>query len=71
MSDIGFGKLLLQKLSQNVLFGLQTRVECLLLCLPKIDLTFAPTGVWATLVPTGGGYPPPEISKTKQARDKR
>ena len=35
-------------------------------------LTLAPTGARATLVPTGGGNaPPPEISETKQARDKR
>ena len=35
-------------------------------------LTLAPTGVRATLVPTGGAdNRPPEISKTKQARDKQ
>ena len=39
---------------------------------PRYSLTLAPTGVRATLVPTGGAdNRPPEISKTKQARDKR
>ena len=40
---------------------------------PEIALILAPTGVRATLVPTGGGADnrPLEISKTKQARDKR
>ena len=35
-------------------------------------LTRAPTGVWATLVPTGGGVYNllPEISKAKHGRDK-
>ena len=37
-----------------------------------VPLTLAPTGVRATLVPTGGAdNRPPEISKTKQARDTR
>ena len=36
------------------------------------NLTLAPTGVRDTLVPTGGADDrPSEISKTKQARDKR
>ena len=38
-------------------------------------ITRAPTGIWVNFVPTGAAYnrrpPPPEILKTKQARDKR